>query len=107
MNTDTDTSVSENHTGYWILVFSVCTGQVSGSYYILDKDCKLGWVRLSFSYIELGSTYWVRQFDIYWVRQLPNIYWVRQWDIYSTRQLPNIYWVRQNEFYIVPRYLLS
>ena len=55
----------------------------------------------------LGSTYWVRQFDIYWVRQLPNIYWTRQWDIYSTRQLPNIYWVRQNEFYIVPRYLLS
>ena len=29
MNTDTDTSVFENHTGYWILVFSFCTGQVS------------------------------------------------------------------------------
>ena len=31
MNTDTDTSVFENHTGYWILVFSFCTGQVSDS----------------------------------------------------------------------------
>ena len=30
LNTDTDTSVFENHTGYWILVFSFCTGQVSG-----------------------------------------------------------------------------
>ena len=29
LNTDTDTSVFENHTGYWILVFSFCTGQVS------------------------------------------------------------------------------
>ena len=54
-----------------------------------------------------GSTYWTRQFDIYWVRQLPNIYWTRQWDIYSTRQLPNIYSTRQNKFYIVPGYLLS
>jgi hypothetical protein len=31
LNTDTDTSVFKNHTGYWILVFSFCTGQVSGS----------------------------------------------------------------------------
>ena len=29
LNTDTDTSVFENHTGYWIL-FSFCNGQVSG-----------------------------------------------------------------------------
>ena len=29
LNTDTDTSVFENHTGYWILVFLFCTGQVS------------------------------------------------------------------------------
>ena len=29
LNTDTDTSVFENHTGYCILVFSFCTGQVS------------------------------------------------------------------------------
>ena len=28
LNTDTDTSVFKNHTGYWILVFSFCTGQV-------------------------------------------------------------------------------
>ena len=32
LNTDTDTSVFENHTGYWILVFLFCTGQVSGLY---------------------------------------------------------------------------
>ena len=31
LNTDTDTSVFENHTGYWILVFSFCTGQVSAT----------------------------------------------------------------------------
>ena len=30
LNTDTDTSVFQNHTEYWILVFSFCTGQVSG-----------------------------------------------------------------------------
>ena len=29
LNTDTNTSVFENHTGYWILVFLFCTGQVS------------------------------------------------------------------------------
>ena len=31
LNTDTDTSAFESHTGYWILVFSFRTGQVSGS----------------------------------------------------------------------------
>ena len=29
LNTGTDTSVFKNHTVYWILVFSFCTGQVS------------------------------------------------------------------------------
>ena len=33
LNTDTDTSVFKNHTGYWILVFSFCTGQVSAVLY--------------------------------------------------------------------------
>ena len=32
LNTATDTSVFGNHTGYWILVFSFCTGQVSASF---------------------------------------------------------------------------
>ena len=37
LNTDTDTSVFKNHTGYWILVFLFCTGQVSGKYGLDDK----------------------------------------------------------------------
>ena len=34
---NTDTSVLENHTGYWILVFSFCTGQVS------EKNIRSTW----------------------------------------------------------------
>ena len=42
LNTDTDTSVFENHTRYWILIFSFCTGQVSDKYLLtcnLVKQC--------------------------------------------------------------------
>ena len=38
LNTDTETSVFENHTGYWILVFSFCTGQVSEFKHVLFKS---------------------------------------------------------------------
>ena len=43
LNTATDTSVVGNHTGYWILVFSFCTGQVSASNKPKDFETPQAW----------------------------------------------------------------
>ena len=57
MNTDTDTSVFENHTGYWILVFSFCTGQVSAYSIVLSST--LSYDFLSELFVQMTrSTFW-------------------------------------------------
>ena len=43
LSTATDTSVFGNHTGYWILVFSFCTGQVSASNKPKDFETSQAW----------------------------------------------------------------
>ena len=51
LNTDTETSVFDNHTGYWILVFSFCTGQVKleGMFVLFIAKIHQSWAWLAHS----------------------------------------------------------
>ena len=68
LNTDTDTSVFENHTGYWILEFSFCTGQVSALFRSQKSFLTKNW--------NSGHSVWRLNFALLFLRPFSILHYV-------------------------------